>query len=65
MVQPASSAVAQEGHAPVGIWSGDWGPTPTERYPVLIDLLWETGILRGGLLSLLMITTRVPGDSSG
>jgi hypothetical protein len=43
----APSAVAQEGHPLVGIWSGDWGPTPSERYPVLIDLSWETTTLAG------------------
>lgn len=43
----APAAVAQEGHPLVGIWSGDWGPTPAERHPVLIDMSWETTTLSG------------------
>lgn len=43
----APAAVAQEGHPLVGIWSGDWGPTPDERHPVLIDMSWETTTLSG------------------
>lgn len=39
--------VAQQGHPLVGIWSGDWGPTPTDRRPVLIELNWETTTLSG------------------
>jgi hypothetical protein len=40
-------AVAQQGHPLVGVWSGDWGPTPTDRSPVLIDLSWENTTLSG------------------
>lgn len=43
----APAAVAQQGHPLVGIWSGDWGPTPTERNPVLLDLSWENTTLSG------------------
>ena len=46
----APAAVAQEGHPMAGIWSGDWGPAPTERYPVLIDMSWETTTL-GGIIN--------------
>ena len=39
--------VAQQGHPLVGVWSGDWGPTPTDRSPVLIELNWQTTTLSG------------------
>ena len=45
MMPPA--VVAQQGHPLAGIWSGDWGTTPTERSPVLIDMSWETTTLSG------------------
>jgi len=45
IVPPA--LMAQQGHPLVGIWSGDWGPTLTDRTPVLIDLNWETTTLSG------------------
>ena len=45
MMPPA--VVAQQGHPLAGIWSGDWGPTATERSPVLIDMSWETTTLSG------------------
>jgi len=43
----AASALAQEGHPMVGSWSGEWGPTPTERVPVLIVLDWKARTLSG------------------
>ena len=46
-VLAALAAMAQEGHPLVGVWSGDWGPTSAERYPVLIDMSWETTTLSG------------------
>ena len=42
-----TTAVAQEGHPLIGTWSGEWGPTPTQRNPVLIVMSWETTTLSG------------------
>ena len=39
------AAVAQQGHPLVGVWSGDWGPTPAERHPVVVEMLWENTTL--------------------
>jgi hypothetical protein len=41
------AAVAQEGHPLVGIWLGDWGPTASDRSPVLIDMSWTNTTLSG------------------
>ena len=43
----APAAVAQQGHPLVGVWSGEWGPTPNDRRPVVIDLMWENTTLSG------------------
>jgi hypothetical protein len=43
------AAVAQQGHPLVGVWSGDWGPTPADRHPVLIELMWENTTLSGNI----------------
>ena len=45
IVPPA--LVAQQGHPLAGIWSGDWGPTPADRNPVVIELNWETTTISG------------------
>ena len=42
-----TTAVAQEGHPLIGTWSGEWGPTPSQRNPVLIVMSWETTTLSG------------------
>jgi hypothetical protein len=46
------SAVAQEGHPLTGTWSGDWGPTPTERHHLTIVMNWDgknvTGMINPG-----------------
>jgi hypothetical protein len=46
------SAVAQEGHPLTGTWSGDWGPTPTERHHLTIVMNWDgknvTGTINPG-----------------
>ena len=39
LLMPA--AVAQQGHPLVGVWSGEWGPTPTERHPVVVEMTWH------------------------
>ena len=43
------TAVAQQGHPLVGVWSGDWGPTAAERHPVVIELTWENTTLSGNI----------------
>ncbi len=43
---------AQEGHPLTGTWSGDWGPSATERTHITFVLNWDgenvTGILNPG-----------------
>jgi hypothetical protein len=43
---------AQEGHPLTGTWSGDWGPTPTERYHLTFVMTWDganvTGVINPG-----------------
>jgi hypothetical protein len=43
---------AQEGHPLTGTWSGDWGPTATERNRVTFVMNWDgdkvTGIMNPG-----------------
>ena len=41
------AAVAQQGHPLVGVWSGDWGPTQTERHLMVIELTWKDTTLSG------------------
>jgi hypothetical protein len=45
-------AVAQEGHPLTGTWSGDWGPTPTQRTHITLVMSWDgknvTGTLNPG-----------------
>lgn len=43
----ASSALAQYGHPLTGSWSGDWGPTKTNRNRVLLDLDWDGKAITG------------------
>lgn len=44
----ASGAAAQKGKDPLsGTWSGDWGPTPTHRNPVTVELKWDGNTLSG------------------
>ena len=33
--------LAQQGHPLSGTWSGDWGPTPTQRNQVTLVLNWD------------------------
>ena len=42
-----AGAAAQEGHPLIGTWSGDWGPSATQRNPVLIVMEWKTTTLSG------------------
>ena len=43
------AALAQEGHPLAGTWHGDWGPSATQRTPVVVLLKWETRIITGWL----------------
>ena len=43
------AAVAQQGHPLVGVWSGDWGPTPAERHVVVLELYWKDTTLSGNI----------------
>ena len=43
-------AGAQQGHPLVGVWSGDWGPTPAERHPVVVEMTWHDTML-GGMIN--------------
>ena len=42
-----TGSAAQEGHPLIGTWSGDWGPSATQRNPVLIVMEWKTTTLSG------------------
>jgi hypothetical protein len=46
------SASAQEGHPLTGTWSGDWGPTATQRNHLTLVLSWDgknvTGTINPG-----------------
>jgi len=42
-----TSALGQEGHPLIGTWSGEWGPSRTQRSPVLIVMEWQTTTLSG------------------
>ena len=48
----AGSALAQEGHPLTGTWSGDWGPTATQRNHVTFVMNWDgknvTGVINPG-----------------
>ena len=43
---------AQEGHPLVGVWLGNWGPSPTHRNDVTLVLSWDgkniTGLINPG-----------------
>jgi hypothetical protein len=43
------AAGAQQGHPLVGVWSGDWGPTPAERHLVVMELSWKDTTLSGNI----------------
>ena len=47
MMPMITGAAAQEGHPLIGTWSGDWGPSATQRNPVLIVMEWKTTTLSG------------------
>ena len=43
---------AQEGHPLTGTWSGDWGPSATERHHITVVMRWDgteiTGLINPG-----------------
>jgi hypothetical protein len=48
----AAALFAQQGHPLVGTWSGDWGPTATQRNQVTLVMNWDgknvTGLINPG-----------------
>lgn len=48
----AAAAIAQEGHPLTGTWSGDWGPTVSQRTHLTLVMSWDgknvSGILNPG-----------------
>ena len=48
----ASSAFAQEGHPLSGTWTGDWGPSATQRNHITLVMNWDgdkvTGVMNPG-----------------
>jgi len=36
-----AQSVAQEGHPLTGTWSGDWGPTATQRSHITLVMNWD------------------------
>ena len=48
----ALAVLAQQGHPLSGTWSGDWGPTATQRTPVTMIMNWDgknvTGLINPG-----------------
>ncbi|HVH28746.1 MAG TPA: hypothetical protein VM818_18410 [Vicinamibacterales bacterium] len=52
-----ASGLAQEGHPLTGSWTGDWGPSPTERSNITLVMEWE-GEKIGGFV--LLGATSVP-----
>jgi hypothetical protein len=48
LILPAAGA-AQQGHPLDGIWSGDWGPSANDRFPVVLELRWVNTTLSGSI----------------
>ena len=44
--------LAQEGHPLTGSWTGDWGPSPTERNNITLVMDWEGNEKIGGFVLL-------------
>lgn len=72
----AVAGFAQEGHPLTGTWSGDWGPTATERTHVTVVMSWDgksvTGTINPGpeaipiasvLLDVTNWTVRIEADA--
>ncbi len=46
-IQPAWAR--QKGDALTGTWKGDWGPSPTDRNAVILELKWNEKTLTGAI----------------
>jgi hypothetical protein len=46
----ALTGAAQEGHPLTGSWSGNWGPSPTQRNNVTVVMEWEGEKIGGFVL---------------
>jgi hypothetical protein len=46
------TGIAQQGHPLTGTWSGDWGPTATQRNQITLVMNWDgknvTGLINPG-----------------
>jgi hypothetical protein len=47
LVLGAGAPRAQEGHPLVGVWYGNWGPTPQERHDVTVVMTWDGKAIGG------------------
>ncbi len=47
LVTPAQTALAQSADPLSGTWKGDWGPSPTDRNAVILELKWNGKTLTG------------------
>jgi hypothetical protein len=45
----ASGAVLAGADPLTGTWAGDWGPSPTHRNPVTVELKWDGKALTGSV----------------
>lgn len=52
ILMTALPGIAQEGHPLSGTWSGDWGPTATQRTHLTLVMNWDgknvTGVINPG-----------------
>ena len=52
ILMTALTGIAQEGHPLSGTWSGDWGPTATQRTHLTLVMNWDgknvTGVINPG-----------------
>ena len=64
-----ASAFAQEGHPAKGTWVGDWGPSPTQRYHLVVVMDYDgknlSGVVNPGPNAIPITLARldiIPGD---
>lgn len=59
----SASAFAQEGHPTKGTWVGDWGPTPTQRYHLVVFMDYDgkniSGVVNPGPNSIPITVARM------
>jgi hypothetical protein len=65
----AASGFAQEGHPVKGTWVGDWGPSPTQRYHLVVFMDYDgksvSGVVNPGPNAIPITLARLditPGD---